>query len=84
MIDEEKESIIEEEIDEKSDDSTIKQLLDALDYAAKPLSDSQAYVGCIVFNVKDRLQEMKEMKGKDYAMNYMAKHWPKIDLCKVL
>ena len=61
--------------------STIEQ---RLDYAAKPLSDSKAYVGCIVFNVKDRLQEMKELKGEDYAMNYMNEHWPKIDLCKVL
>ena len=55
-----------------------------LDCVAKPLSDSQAYVGCIVFNVKDRLQEMINTKGEDYAMNYMAKHWAKIDLCKVL
>ena len=79
------ELIIEEEIDENNtDDSTIKQLLDALDCAAKPLSDSQAYVGCIVFNVKDRLQEMKDMKGEGYAINYMTTHWPKIDLCKVL
>ena len=89
MIDEksydDKDEASEEETDENNtDNSTIKQLLAALDCAAKPLSDSQAYVGCIVFNVKDRLQEMKEMKGKDYAMNYMAKHWPKIDLCKVL
>ena len=90
MIGEEKEeiieeSIIEEEIDENNtDDSTMKQLLDALDCAAKPLSDSQAYVGCIVFNVKDRIQEMIDTKGKDYAMNYMAKRWPKIDLCKIL
>ena len=79
------ESIIEEEIDENNtDDSTIKQLLAALDCAAKPLSDSQAYVGCIVFNVKDRLQEMKDTKGEDYTMNYMKTHWPKIDLSKVL
>ena len=79
------ESIIEEEIDENNtDDSTIKQLLDALDCAAKPLSDSQAYIGCIVFNVKDRLQEMKEMKGRDYAINYMKNRWPKINLSKVL
>ena len=85
MIDEEKESIIEEEIDENNtDDSTIKQLLDALDYAAKPMSDRQVYIGCFVSNVKDCLQEMIETKGRDYAINYMAKHWPKIDLCKVL
>ena len=85
IIEEKKESIIEEEIDENNtDDSTIKQLLDALDCAAKPLSDSQAYIGCIVFNVKDRLQEMKNMKGEGYAINYMKNHWPKIDLCKVL
>ena len=61
--------------------STIEQ---RLDYAAKPLSDSQAYIGCILFNVKDRLQEMKDTKGEDYAMNYMTTHWPKIDLSKVL
>ena len=80
-----KESIIEEKTTcEKEDNtagSTIEQLLD---YVAKPLSDSQSYSGCIVFNVKDRLQDMIEAKGKDYAINYMKTHWPKIDLSKVL
>ena len=64
-----------------TDASTTEQ---RLDYAAKPLSDSKAYVGCILSDVKDRLQEMIELKGKDYAMNYMNEHWPKIDLSKVL
>ena len=79
-----KESIIEEKTSYKEDNvvgSTIEQLLD---YEAKKLSDSQSYSGCILFNVKDRLQEMKDMKGEDYAINYMNEHWPKIDLCKVL
>ena len=61
--------------------STIEQLLD---YAAKPLSDNQSYAGCIIFNVQDYLHEMKNMKGEDYAINYMTTHWPKIDLSKVL
>lgn len=61
--------------------STIEQLLD---YAAKPMSDRQVYVGCILFNVKDYLQDMIKIKNKDYAMNYMHKRWPKIDLAKVL
>ena len=61
--------------------STIEQ---RLDYAAKPMSDRQIYVGCILSDVKDRLQEMKDTKGEDYAMNYMTTHWPKIDLSKVL
>ena len=61
--------------------STIEQ---ELDYAAKPMSDRQVYIGCFLSDVKDRLQEMIEMKGKDYAIDYMNKHWPKIDLCKVL
>ena len=83
-----KEADVEEKNEEKTSHqenntaaSTIEQ---RLDYAAKPLSDSQAYVGCILSDVKDRLQEMIDMKGKDYAMNYMNKHWPKIDLSKVL
>ena len=79
-----KESIIEEKTsceENNTDASTIEQ---KLDYASKPLSDSQAYIGCIVFNVKDRLKEMIEMKGKDYAVSYMNEHWPKIDLAKVL
>ena len=77
-----KESIIEEEIDENNTAATtIEQ---ELDYVAKPMSDRQVYAGCFLFNVKDRLQEMIEMKGKGYAMNYMTTHWPKIDLCKVL
>ena len=79
-----KESIIEEKTSYKEDNvvsSTIEQLLD---YAAKPLSDRQIYIGCYVSDVKDYLQEMIKMKGKDYAINYMREHWPKIDLSKVL
>ena len=79
-----KEAIIEEKTSYKEDNvvgSTIEQLFD---YEAKKLSDSQSYSGCIIFNVKDRLQEMIETKGKDYAINYMNEHWPKIDLSKVL
>ena len=83
-----KESDVEEKNEEKPSceenntaASTIEQ---KLDYAAKPLSDSQAYIGCILSDVKDRLQEIIELKGRDYAMNYMNKHWPKIDLSKVL
>ena len=79
-----KESIIEEKTSYKEDNvvsSTIEQLLD---YEAKKLSDSQSYSGCIIFNVKDRLQEMIELKGRDYAMNYMTTHWPKINLSKIL
>ena len=80
-----KDAIIEEkascEKENNTDASTIEQ---KLDYAAKPMSDGQAYVGCILSDVKDRLQEMIKMKGKDYAINYMKEHWPKIDLSKVL
>ena len=83
-----KESIAEEKNEEKTshqeNNEAASTVEERLDYAAKPLSDSQAYIGCIVSDVKDRLQEMKNMKGEDYAMNYMTKHWPKIDLCKVL
>lgn len=79
-----KEAIIEEKTSYKEDNvvcSTIEQLLD---YEAKKLSDSQKYAGCILFDVKDRLQEMKDMKGEDYTINYMTTHWPAIDLCRVL
>ena len=79
-----KESIKEEKTsyeENNTDASTIEQLLDE---AAKPMSDRQIYAGCILFNVKDRLQDMIEMKGKDYAINYMKTHWPKINLNKIL
>ena len=79
-----KESIIEEKTSYKEDNvvsSTIEQLLD---YEAKKLSDKQIYIGCYVSNVRDYLQDMIEMKGEDYSMNYMNEHWPKINLCKVL
>ena len=79
-----KEAIIEEKTSYKENNTAATTIEQALDYAAKPLSDSQSYSGCIVFNVKDRLQEMIKMKGKDYAIDYMNKHWPKIDLSKVL
>ena len=79
-----KDAIKEEKTSYKEDNvvsSTIEQLLD---YEAKKLSDSQSYSGCLIFNVKDRLQEMINMKGEDYAIDYMKTHWPKIDLSKVL
>ena len=78
------ESIIEEKTsceENNTDGSTIEQ---ALDYEAKHLSDRQIYVGCYVSNVKDYLQDMIELKGRDYAINYMNEHWPKIDLSRVL
>ena len=79
----EKESIIEEKTsyEDNTDASTIEQLLD---YVAKPLSDRQIYVCCFISDVKDRLQEMIELKGRDYAIDYMKEHWPKIDLSKIL
>ena len=80
----EKESIIEEKAscdENNTDASTIEQLID---YEAKPLSDRQIYVGCYVSNIKDYLQDMIKLKGRDYAIDYMKTHWPKIDLCKVL
>lgn len=79
-----KEAIIEEKTiceENNTDASTIEQLID---YVAKPLSDKQIYVGCYVSDVKDYLQDMIEIKGKDYAIDYMKTHWPKIDLNKVL
>ena len=79
-----KEAIIEEKDSHEETNvvsSTIEQLLD---YEAKHLSDRQIYVGCYVSNVKDYLQDMIEMKGRDYAIDYMKTHWPKIDLSKVL
>ena len=78
------ESIIEEKNSHQENDTAASTIEEALDCEAKPMSDRQVYSGCFLFNVKDRLQEMIEKKGKDYAMNYMAKHWPKIDLSKVL
>ena len=80
----EKEAIIEEKTscdENNTDASTIEQLID---YEAKPLSDRQIYVGCYVSNIKDYLQEMKDIKGEDYTVSYMKEHWPKIDLSKIL
>ena len=79
-----KESDVEEKNSHQENNTAATTIEQELDCVAKPLSDSQAYVGCIVFNVKDRLQEMKDTKGEDYAMNYMTTHWPKINLNKVL
>lgn len=62
----------------------LQQLQQALDYAAKPMSDRQIYSGCVLSSVKDCLQEMIEKKGRDYAISYINEHWPKIDLNKVL
>ena len=79
-----KESANEEKTSCEENNTAASTVEQRLDYAAKPLSDSQAYIGCILSDVKDRLQEMIDAKGEDYAMNYMTTHWPKIDLCKVL
>ena len=81
---EEKASYKEEKTSYEEDNtpaSTIEQLLDE---AAKPMSDRQIYAGYVLFNVKDRLQEMKDTKGEPYMMNYMRTHWANIDLVKVL
>ena len=79
-----KESIIEEKTSCDKNNTAASTIEQELDYAAKPMSDRQVYIGCFLSDVKDRLQEMIEMKGEDYTMNYMNKHWPKIDLSKVL
>ena len=79
-----KESDVEEKNSHQENNTAATTIEQELDCVAKPLSDSQAYVGCILSDAKDRLQEMIELKGRDYAMNYMNEHWPKIDLCKVL
>ena len=62
----------------------LQQLQQLLDCEAKRLSDKQIYIGCFVSNVKTYIQDMIEMKGRDYAIDYMNEHWPKIDLSKVL
>ena len=69
---------------ENNTDDSLAELKKLLDYDAKHLSDSQSYSGCFISDVKDRLQEMINMKGRDYAINYMNEYWPKIDLSKVL
>ena len=79
-----KESDVEEKNSHQENNTAASTIEQRLDYAAKPMSDRQIYVGCILSDVKDRLQEMIELKGREYAMNYMNEHWPKIDLNKVL
>ena len=79
-----KESIIEEKSSCDEDDTPATTIEQELDRVAKILSDTQAYTGCILSDVKERLQEMIEKKGKDYAINYIKTHWPKIDLNRVL
>ena len=80
-----KDAIIEEKNSYEEENNTAATTIEQeLDRVAKILSDRQAYTGCILSDVKDRLQEMINMKGRDYAMNYMTTHWPKIDLAKVM
>ena len=79
-----KEADVEEKNSHQENNTAASTIEQRLDYAAKPLSDSQAYIGCILSDVKDRLQEMIELKGRDYTIDYMTTHWPKIDLSKVL
>ena len=80
-----KESDVEEKASCKEENNTAASTIEQrLDYAAKPMSDRQVYIGCILSDVKDRIQEMIELKGRDYAIDYMTTHWQKIDLSKVL
>lgn len=79
-----KESVIEEKTSCDENNAAASTTEEKLDYAAKPMSDRQIYAGCVLFSVKELLQEMIEKKGKDYAMNYMNEHWPAIDLSRVL
>ena len=79
-----KESDVEEKNSCNENNTAASTIEQRFDYAAKPMSDGQVYIGCILSDVKDRLQEMIELRGRDYAIDYMNKHWPKIDLSKVL
>lgn len=78
------ESIIEENATCEENNTGATTIEEELDYVAKPMSDRQVYAGCFLFDVKYRLQEMIELKGRDYAVDYMTTHWPKIDLSRVL
>lgn len=79
-----KESVIEEKTSYDENNTAATTIEQELDRVAKILSNTQAYTGCILSDVQERLQEMIEKKGKDYAMNYMIEHWGKIDLNRVL
>ena len=79
-----KESIKEEKTSCDENNTAATTIEQELDYVAKPMSDRQVYIGCFLSSVKDRLQEMIEKKGRDYAMNYMNEHWGNIDLNKIL
>ena len=79
-----KESDVEEKNSCNKNDTPASTIEQRLDYAAKPMSDRQVYIGCFLSDVKDRIQEMIETKGRDYTMSYMKTHWPKINLSKVL
>lgn len=74
----------EENNTDASEIEQLQQLQQELDYAAKPMSDRHIYSGCVLSNVKDRLQEMMKLKGRDYAINYMTTHWAAIDLNKII
>lgn len=78
-------AVIEEETScEEEDNADASTIEEALDYAAKPMSDRQIYAGSVLFNVQDCLQKMKDKKGEPYMMSYMTEHWGKIDLSRVL
>ena len=79
-----KESIKEEKTSYDEDNADASTIEEALDYAAKPMSDRQIYSGCILSDVKDCLQKMIKTYGEDYTIDYMKTHWGKIDLAKVL
>lgn len=79
-----KESIKEEKTSYKEDNTAASTIEEKLDYAAKHLSDTQAYAGCILSDTQDCLHEMIKKKDEDYAMSYMTEHWPKVDLSRVL
>lgn len=79
-----KESVIEEKTSCDENNAAASTIEEKLDYVAKPMSDRQIYAGCVLFSVKEQLQEMIKDKGKDHTINYMNEHWPKIDLSRVL
>ena len=79
-----KESVIEEKTSYKEDNTAASTIEQKLDYAAKTLSNTQAYTGCILSDVRSYLDQMRDMYGEDYTIDYMATHWEKIDLSRVL
>ena len=71
----------EENYEETGEDKVVSSSIEELlDYAANKLPKTGVICPCLLHDVRYYFEGMVEIKGKEYATNYMKANWPNINL----